>query len=162
MPRGVYQTATGVTSTLLQQISEQQLATDHQLFEEYFTRLFNYTDPDVKDIQALRAAFNFRTVAQVAKVIKDGLCPVIVPYGNGPAIIAQIRNKGRENFTKHDLRRLQRYIVNLQERDFRLLQGLGQIKELFPNWDLHVLAEGFYDHRFGVILNQRLEEDFII
>jgi hypothetical protein len=60
------------------------------------------------------------------------------------------------------LRRLQRYMVNLQNRDFLLLQSLGQIQELFPNWELSVLAEGFYDKRFGVILHQRSEEDFIL
>ncbi len=162
LPPGVYHTATGITTTLLQQISEQQLVTDHQLFERYFTQLFNYTDPDAKDIQTLRADFNFRTVAQEAKVIKDDTSPVIVPYGNAPQIIADIRSKGRENFGKHDLRRLQRYIVNLHARDFKLLQGLKQVTELFPNWELYVLAEGFYDDRFGVILHQRLEEDFIL
>jgi CRISPR-associated endonuclease/helicase Cas3 len=162
LPPGIYQTATGITSTLLQQISEEQLATDHQLFEQYFTRLFTYADPDVKDIQELRAGFNFRTVAREARVISDDTRALIVPYGDGLEIIADIRNKGPENFTKHDLRRLQRYIVNLQNRDFLLLQGLRQIGELFPNWEMYVLAEGFYDNRFGVIINQRSEEDFII
>ncbi|MGH9856049.1 MAG: hypothetical protein ACREBD_39945, partial [Blastocatellia bacterium] len=162
LPPGIYQTATGITSTLLQQISEEQLATDHQLFERYFTQLFAYTDPDVKDIQELRAGFNFRTVAREAKVINEDTRPVIVPYGASPDIITAIRGKGRENFSKHDLRKLQRYIVNLQYRDFLLLQALGQVKELFPNWEMHVLAEGLYDNRFGVILNQRSEEDFII
>lgn len=162
LPPGIYQTATGITSTLLQQISEQQLATDHQLFERYFTQLFSLTDPDAKDIQALRAGFNFRTVARAARVISDDTRPVIVPYGDGPEIIAAIRDQGREQFSRHDLRKLQRYIVNLQTRDFFLLQGLRQIRELFPHWDMYVLDEGFYDSRFGVILHQRPEEDFIL
>jgi CRISPR-associated endonuclease/helicase Cas3 len=162
LPPGIYQTATGITSTLLQQISEQQLATDHQLFERYFTQLYQYADTDAKAIQELRAGFNFRTVAREAKVISDDTRPVIVPYGDSLKIITAIRGKGRENFSKHDLRKLQRYIVNLQTRDFLLLQALGQIKELFPNWEIYVLAEGLYDNRFGVILNQRSEEDFII
>jgi CRISPR-associated endonuclease/helicase Cas3 len=162
LPPGIYQTATGITSTLLQQISEEQLATDHLLFERYFTQLYLYADTDAKMIQELRAGFNFRTVAREAKVISDDTRPVIVPYGESSDIIAGIRDKGRENFSKHDLRKLQRYIVNLQCRDFLLLQSLEQIKELFPNWEMHVLAEGLYDHRFGVILNQRSEEDFIL
>ncbi len=162
LPPGVYHTATGITTTLLQQITEEQLATDHQLFERYFTQLYNYTDPDAKDIQDLRADFNFRTVAQEAKVIKDDTRPVIVPYGDAPRIIAEIRSRGRENFSKHDLHRLQRYIVNLHSRDFQLLQGLKQINEFFPNWELYLLAEGLYDDRFGVVLHQRLEEDFIL
>ncbi|HWQ35313.1 MAG TPA: CRISPR-associated helicase Cas3' [Blastocatellia bacterium] len=162
LPPGVYRTATSITSTLLQQISAEQLATDHQLFERYFTQLFAYTDPDAKDIQALRNGFNFRTVAQEARVISDDTRPVIVPYRDAPNIIADIRDKGRDSFTRTDLRRLQRYIVNLHTRDFLLLQGLGQINELFPNWEMYVLAEGFYDRQFGVILNQRSEEDFIL
>ncbi|MGH9938397.1 MAG: hypothetical protein ACREAM_19320, partial [Blastocatellia bacterium] len=162
LPPGIYQTATGITSTLLQQISQQQLATDHQLFERYFTQLYQYADTDAKAIQELRAGFDFRTVAREAKVISDDTRPVIAPYGESLKIITAIRGKGRENFSKHDLRKLQRYIVNLQTRDFLLLQALGQIKELFPNWEMYVLAEGLYDNRFGVILNQRSEEDFII
>jgi CRISPR-associated endonuclease/helicase Cas3 len=162
LPPGIYQTATGITSTLLARISEEQLAADHELFARYFTQLFSYADPDAKDIQALREGFNFRTVAREAKVISDDTQAVIVPYGAGPGIVEAIRNKGRDKFGKHDLRKLQRYIVNLRTRDFQLLQGLGQIKELFPNWEMYVLAEGFYDERFGVILNQRSEEDFIL
>lgn len=162
LPPGIYQTATGITSTLLAQISEEQLATDHELFARYFTQLFSYADPDAKDIQALREGFNFRTVAREARVISDDTQAVIIPYGAGPDIIEEIRNKGREKFSKHELRKLQRYIVNLRTRDFLLLQGLGQIKEMFPNWEMYVLAEGFYDNRFGVILNERSEEDFIL
>ncbi len=162
LPPGIYQTATGITSTLLQQISEQQLATDHQLFERYFTQIYQYADTDAQAIQELRAGFNFRTVAREAKVISDDTRPVIVPYGASSDIIAAIKDKGRENFSKYDLRKLQRYIVNLRAHDFLLLQSLGQIRELFPNWEMYVLAEGLYDKRFGVILNQRSEEDFII
>jgi CRISPR-associated endonuclease/helicase Cas3 len=162
LPPGIYQTATGITSTLLAQISEEQLATDHKLFAQYFTQLFSYADPDAKDIQALREGFNFRTVAREAKVISDDTRAVIVPYGASPGIIEEIRNRGRDHFNKHDLRSLQRYIVNLRTRDFLLLQGLGQVQSLFPNWDIYILAEGFYDNRFGVILNERSEEDFIL
>lgn len=162
LPPGIYQTATGITNTLLAQITEAQLATDHQLFAQYFMQLYQYADTDAKAIQALRNDFNFRTVAQEARVIKDDTRPVIVPYGDAPRIIADIRNKGRENFTRNDLRRLQRYIVNLYARDFLLLEALQQVHELFPNWEMYVLAEGFYSDRFGVILNQRSEEDFIL
>ena len=162
LPPGIYQTATGITSTLLQQISGQQLATDHEIFERYFTQLYQYADTDAKAIQELRSRFSFRTVAREAKVIPDDTSAVIVRYGASSDMIEEIRNRGREKFSKSDLRRLQRYMVNLRNRDFLLLQSLGQIKELFPNWELSVLAEGFYDQRFGVILHQRSEEDFIL
>lgn len=162
LPPGIYQTATGITSTLLQQISPEQLATDHALFERYFTQLFAYADPDAKDIQAERAKFNFRTVAREAKVISEDTRAVIVPYRTGQTLIADIQNNGREQFSKHDLRKLQRYFVNLRTYDFQQLQALGQIKPLFPNWEMYVLSEASYDERFGVILNQRSEEDFIL
>jgi CRISPR-associated endonuclease/helicase Cas3 len=162
LPPGVYQTATGITSTLLQQTTEQQLATDHELFGRYFTQLFAYTDQDAKDIQTLRAGFNFRSVAREAKVISDDTRPVIVSYRDGQKIVADIRDKGRENFGKDDLRKLQRYIVNLRTYDFQQLQALGQIEELFSNWEIYVLSEASYDNSFGVILTQRSEEDFIL
>lgn len=166
LPQGIYQSATGLTRNLLQQIDEHELATEHQLFERYFTQLYQYADTDAKRIMDHRTSFNFRTVAREAKVIDDDTQPVIVPYqfheSDAVGLVDRIRKKGRDNFTRSDLRRLQRYMVNLQPRDFLQLQRLGQVTELFPDWKIYVLAQGFYDQRFGVILHQRSEEDFIL
>ena len=67
-----------------------------------------------------------------------------------------------DRFSKTDLRRLQRYFVNLYQHQFDLLQALGQIKPLLPNLELFVLSEGFYDDRFGIVIEERPTEDFIL
>lgn len=162
LPPGFYRNATGLTNILLSQITDEQLATDHRLFERYFSQLYQTADLDAKAIQEMRLCFKFRSVSRDARVIKEDTRPVIVPYGRMSEIVADIQSNGRERFSKHDLRRLQRYMVNLQNRDFLVLQGLGQLKELFPNWEMYTLAAGFYDNRFGVILDQRSEEDYIL
>ena len=166
LPRGFYATATNITAMLLQQITEQQLATDHEIFARYFTQLYQYAETDAKQIQQLRREFKFRSTSKEAKVIEDNTRAVIVHYKDSTEIIEKIRNrqpaKGQPRFDKKDLRCLQRYMVNLYQHQFDLLQALGQIKPLLPNLELFVLSEGFYDQRFGIVIEERPTEDFIL
>jgi CRISPR-associated endonuclease/helicase Cas3 len=70
--------------------------------------------------------------------------------------------KGRPRFDRDDLRRLQRFMVNLQQRDFQQLQTLKAISPLLPNLEIHVLAEGWYHADLGIVIEQRPLEDFIL
>ena len=151
---------------LLKRITEQQLATDHEIFARYFTQLYQYAETDAKQIQQLRREFKFRSTSKEAKVIEDNTRGVIVHYGDSTEFIAGIRDrvptKEQARFSKTDLRRLQRYMVNLYQHQFDHLQALGQIKPLLPNLELFVLSEGFYDDRFGIVIEERPTEDFIL
>lgn len=166
LPRGFYATATNITALLLQRITEQQLATDHEIFARYFTQLYQFAETDAKQIQQLRREFKFRSTSKEAKVIEDNTRGVIVHYGKSSKIIEDIRtrevSKEQARFSKADLRHLQRYFVNLYQHQFDLLQALGQIKPLLPNLELFVLSEGFYDDRFGIVIEERPTEDFIL
>ena len=166
LPRGFYATATNLTAMLLQQITEEQLATDHEIFARYFTHLYQFAETDAKEIQQLRNEFKFRSTAKEAKVIDDNTRAVIVHYGKSIEIIDELRtrevSKEQARFSKTDLRRLQRYFVNLYQHQFDQLLALGQIKPLLPNLDLFVLSEGFYDQRFGIVIEERPMEDYIL
>jgi CRISPR-associated endonuclease/helicase Cas3 len=165
LPPGVYRTATGVTSTLLETVETDTLATDHSLFERYFDELFQLIPTDNK-IQEERKELHFRKVAELAWVIKDDAQPVIVPYGKALDIIEEIRNrpviKGRPRFGRDDMRTLQRFIVNLHPHDFHQLDTLKAIQPLLPNLKIHVLAEGWYHANLGIVIDQRPTEDFLI
>ena len=166
LPRGIYRTATDITAALLARSGAESLATDHTLFAEYFRQLYEFVETDAQDIQRLRAELKFREVASEARVIKDDTKPVIVRYEQGANIVADIRErlpeKGRPRFDKHDLRKLQRYMVNLHSQQFDQLLAHKQLEPLLPNLELYVLAEGFYHPNLGVVINQRPLEDFIL
>jgi CRISPR-associated endonuclease/helicase Cas3 len=164
MPRGVYSKATDIAASLLTQTKPDDLAQNHELFAEYFDQLFQLSDTDREEIQDDRKDLKYRDVAVKARVIKDDTKPVIVPYIEGAEIINDIRTrqleKGQPRFTRADLRRLQRYIVNLHSRQFGQLEALKQIFPLLPNLDLYVLSAGLYDKHLGLVIEQRPLEDF--
>ncbi|MGQ0658196.1 MAG: CRISPR-associated helicase Cas3' [Chromatiales bacterium] len=163
LPPGVYRTATDITASLL--VSIDALATDHALFERYFDQLYQSVPTDI-DIQSERAKLHFRKVAELARVIKDATQPVIVPYGKGRNLIEEIRTrpiaKGQARFDRNDLRKLQRFMVNLHSRDFQRLLTLKATTPLLPNLDIHVLAEGWYHDNLGILIEQRPLKDFIL
>jgi CRISPR-associated endonuclease/helicase Cas3 len=170
LPRGVYGVATGITASLLASVRAESLAVDHKLFAQYFSKLYQYVPTDYEkggecSIQEDRENLRFREVARKARVIADDTRPVIVPYGRGAEIIDEIRastlERGKPRFSKGDLQRLQRYMVNLRQHDFDLLLGLKQIQPLLPNLELYVLSEGFYQKHLGLVINQRPLEDFL-
>jgi len=164
LPRGVYSKATDITAILLMHTKADDLAQNHELFGEYFDQLCQLTETDKEQIQADRAELKYRDVASKARVISNDTKPVIVPYGKGVEIINDIRTrqapKGAPRFTRDDLRRLQRYIVNVYSHQFQQLEALRQISPLLPNLELHVLSAGLYHEHLGLVINQRPLEDF--
>jgi len=164
LPRGVYSKATDITASLLTHTEADDLAQNYELFGEYFDQLCQLTETDLEKIQEDRAALNYREVASKARVISNDTKPIIVLYGKSEEIIREIRErqvgKNQPRFTRDDLRRLQRYMVNLYAQQFQQLEALEQAKPLLPNLDLHVLSAGMYDKNLGVVINQRPLEDF--
>jgi len=165
LPPGVYSKATGITAILLNRINADDLARNHELFGEYFDQLCQLTETDKERIQADRAELKYRDVASKARVIGNDTKPVVVPYGKGVEMISDIRRRriarGQPRFTRTDLRRLQRYIVNLYSHQFRQLEALEQLSPLLPNLDLHVLSAGLYEQHLGILINQAPPEDLI-
>lgn len=165
LPPGIYSKATDITASLLMRTDADDLAQNHELFGKYFDQLCQLTETDKEKIQDDRKELKYREVASKARVISNDTKPVIVPYGKGETIINEIRTrqipKGQPRFSRDDLRRLQRYIVNLYSHQFRQLEAMKQLSPLLPNLDLHVLSAGLYHEHLGVIINQLPAEDLI-
>jgi CRISPR-associated endonuclease/helicase Cas3 len=167
LPPGVYRIATDITASLLAHVEAEALATDHKLFERYFDQLYQLVPTDKKiSIQAEREKLHFRKVAELARVIENDTQPVIVHYGKGCNIIEEIRMraviKGQPRFAQDDLRKLQRFMINLHQRDFQRLLMLKAITPLLPNLEIHVLADGWYHPDLGIVIEQRPLEDFLV
>lgn len=166
LPPGIYSTATNIT---VAHLDITRLATDPNLFKEYFTELYQVTPTDYQrrgshTIQHERAEFNFRKVDSMARVIKDDTIAVVVPYGKSTDIIARIR-KG-QSFDREDIRSLQRYMVNLRKgfhSDYDKLKSA--LTPLIPErLEIPVLNKVFYDiktHR-GVVVENLPPEELMI
>jgi CRISPR-associated endonuclease/helicase Cas3 len=171
LPPGIYKLATEQTANMMSNLSEEQLATDPSLFADYFNRIYGMAATDYQrsgetTIQQDRQDLNFRSVAQKVKVIDDTGVSVIVPYGKSIEIVEEIRGrqtqKGVPRFNRDDLRRLQRFMVNIRRNDFLTLQTMGQIHELLPNISLYVLNEGSYHDALGVVIGERASDEFVL
>lgn len=163
LPGGIYRTATAQAANMLETLRHEDiensvgevLANEPQLFARYFTALYQLAETDGAGIQKDRREFQFRSVAGKAKVIDDGGRGIVIPIGRGGHVVADIRNRersvGKQRFSYQDIRALQRYIVNIRERDFDFLRGHGLVSELLPNLDVYVLDLAQYDKYLGVM-----------
>jgi CRISPR-associated endonuclease/helicase Cas3 len=165
LPSGIYKTATGLTATLLENMETDALTTDPALFERYFDRLYQQTPTD-REIQNERELLHFRKVAGLARVIEDDTQAVIVPYGRAIEIVQEIRErpqeKGKPRIDREDMRKLQRYMVNLHSHDHLCLTQVKAIHPLLPNLNIQILEKGWYHDHLGILIDQRPTEDFLI
>ena len=138
-------------------------------FEAYFRTYYaSLNSLDKADIVGLldmhnragarQAEFNFRTAAGKFRLIdEEGQSAVIVRYGESPSLIAALE-AGRDmepHQRRGILRRLQRYAVNIRERDCKLLQQSGDVKELSGVYVQ--TTDGLYDDKLGVVMDGRLD-----
>jgi CRISPR-associated endonuclease/helicase Cas3 len=169
LPGGVYRVATEIAARLLSQTHPEDLASSPDLFASYFNELFQYVSTDYAGqrecpIQEDRERLRFRVVARKARVITDHTEAVIAPRQKALEIVEAIRERDTasgKRFTRHDMRDLQRFMVNLQPRDFQRLDVLGLLRPLLPGMDLRVLDEAAYHEHLGVIIESRPSEDFL-
>ncbi len=175
LPPGVYQSATDQTAITLASLGShdqatERLATDPQLFAQYFQSLYqviptDYARRDENTIQEDHSKLRFRQVARKARVIEDAGQPVIVPFKEGRSLVEGIRGRlpvsGQPRFTRDDLRRLQRFMVSVHTNKFQRMLGLKQIRPLLPNLELYVLDDGFYHPDLGLVIDNRPLEDYL-
>jgi CRISPR-associated endonuclease/helicase Cas3 len=173
LPQGSYRTGTQTAASMLNRLEPNSLATDYELFAKYFSSLYSkLNEANIGDqIEKDRCGLKFRTVAKNARVIQDEGSPVIVPYGESLEIVKSIRERaeriGRPFIKRDDFRRLQRFMVNVRENDFKLLEQRGGLRKLFPRFPLfdagiHLLDEAFYDLQLGVVIDGRPAADWIV
>jgi CRISPR-associated endonuclease/helicase Cas3 len=182
LPSGVYKAATQQTATFLTRISAESLAINPGIFGDYFSQLFQLTPTDharkqETTIQGDRKCLRFREVSRKAKVIEEGM-PLIVPlpecfnprrlqaanqYKSGKETVRKIRARerlpGRPRFDRHDLRSLQRFMVNVRPHEFQRLVNLHMATPLLPNLELYCLEEGCYHSHLGLLIDKHPTED---
>ncbi len=162
LPPGIYRKAASISAMRL---DPERMATDPDFFESYFSELYYLSPTDhakrgEHTIQEDRAAWNFRRVAERAKVIDQATCPILVPYGRGRELIQQVRKVQR--FDRTTLRKLQRFTVNIRERDYAILESFGALTPLLPcTLNIKVLDASFYDIDRGVVIQERSPGDFV-
>ena len=159
MPPGLYQTAAGKARTFLGEYTSEQLATDPGVFVRYFGELYGVANCDAHSIQSKRKDFQYREVADLARVIDDGGTPVIVPYKSATKWVKRIQRS--RTFDRTLLRRLQRYTVNLRANDLRELQSLGAVTPLFGPDSPLVLDKSAYEDHLGVVVRGLSPDDFL-
>ena len=80
-------------------------------------------------------------------------------------MIEEIRGRqlapGEPRFKREDLRRLQRFMVNVHSHKFEQVEAMRHLRPLLPNLELHVLDDGFYHPDLGLVIDNRPLEDFL-
>jgi len=120
-----------------------------------FTRYFNLFYSKVNDtgsrfkewLQKDVPNVHFRTVGNEFKLIDDqAQQPVFVRFGNSGKWLGELRRIGPK---RHNMRKLQRYTVNLSRRDFEKAKIDGLLEEIWSGFWLWI---GRYDACHGVDL----------
>lgn len=178
LPQGVYRSASDQASLSIARMGDEaseRLATSSDIFPAYFQSLYqvvntDHTKPGEATIQEDRSYLRYREVARKGVVIEDSGTPVIVDgdlHGGvwAGAVIQELRNRevaaGQPRFIRDDLRKLQRFMVNVRHHKFDLLKARGLIRQLLPNLELYVLDVSCYHPNLGLILDNTQPDDFI-
>jgi len=139
---------------------------DRNLFNSYFTKLYYDCNLDKKEICAdLRMdgkldnslAVNFRTAAENFKLIEDGdQVSVVVRYTepdkDGKTIDYWLNILKKDGPQRWLMRKLQRYIVRIHQRQATPMLAHGDINELMPGLFVQT-ADGLYNTDFGLQLD---------
>ncbi len=153
-PQGVYETATVLAAETLGEATEEDLAVNSALFADYFQRLYARCDTDRSDdrppIHEDRAALNYRSVAERARVIQDDNRSVVVPYGQADRLVRAIRR--HRSYDHATRRRLQRFVVGVRDREFQTLRDQGRVEPLLGEDGPWVLLGG-YDPDLGLLVD---------
>ncbi len=144
-PPGILRKALEQTRTMLAESGDQLDPLSPEPFERFFRGLYFRTNLDAKGIQALREGLNFEQVAAAFQMIEEGgMTPVVVPYGDAPRRLDELRFAGP---SRERLRALQPFIVSLWQHELREIQAdLQPVADTV--WALHPCR---YDQRFGVV-----------
>ena len=178
LPPGVYRAAADQAAISLAGLGEtasESLTTDSGLFARYFDSLYQVVNTDYArqgetSIQEDRALLRFREVARKAKVIDDSGQPVIVAsdtHGRKFAapLIEEIRTRqlapGESRFSRDDLRRLQRFMVNVRSHKFQQLEAMKHLRPLLPNLEVFILNDGLYHPELGLLIDKLPLETFL-
>jgi CRISPR-associated endonuclease/helicase Cas3 len=150
-PRGAYRTGTDEARISLQQPNADLHQPD--TYRDYFERLYQGVRLDREDIQQARQRFQFETVAQKYRLIRDDTYPVIV-VNYDPNAVNALLQQGRaivqaggippQRWRQH----LHAYTVSLYQHEVNALRQQGLIRD-DPTLSV-ALYEGAYDSLTGI------------
>lgn len=127
-------------------------------FSLFYSRVNNtgsqFKDWLVKDVPHI----HFRTAARSFKMIEESSQPLFVKYRGSESWMDELRYNGP---TRRNLRKLQRYSVNVSKTDFEKIKNKGMVEELWPGFWAWL---GPYDRDHGLDLFGRgwAPEDLIV
>jgi CRISPR-associated endonuclease/helicase Cas3 len=150
-PRGAYRTGTDEARISLQQPNADLHQPD--TYRDYFERLYQGVRLDREDIQQARQRFQFETVAQKYRLIRDDTCPVVV-MGHNPDAVNALLQQGRAMVQAGGMlpriwrQRLHAYTVSLYQHEVNALRQQGLIQD-DPTLGV-ALYVGAYDSQRGI------------
>lgn len=122
------------------------------LFSKYFSEVLdpNKIATDSRDIARYEKEMDFPTVEDKFRMIDESGQAVLAPYGDWKQLLKPLRNAGP---TRENMRKLQRYFVQLYDREVEQLRSQGLIEPLYPRavraWAVRDGAEYVYNPEFG-------------
>ncbi len=104
-------------------------------FRLFYSKVENFDKPDIKNLlwdDAFQMKFQFATAARDFRLIDDkNAQTILVEYKDGNNLIQLLKRKGPETWL---MRKLQRYTVSVNEKDFAEIRKAGLIVELHGCW----------------------------
>ena len=155
-PIGILRKASETASRMLESGLADPI--DYTVFAPYFTELYwKVNSLDAKGIikkltpDTVDCGIQFRSAAEDFRMIEDDMQKtILVPYGEGAKLIAELKALGPERWL---LRKLQRYSVNIYSNQFTDLQNRGSIEEVSPGiWALTCDIE--YSDIVGLLVDE--------
>jgi CRISPR-associated endonuclease/helicase Cas3 len=155
LPGGAYEAGTHATKDLLRP-GDLDLH-DPSVFTRYFKRLYEHQALDKNAVHSARQALDFPEVAERFKIIDSETTPVLVPWGDGNAIVGELMaNPAAESVTPSLLRRMQRFTVGLYNGELKQGKDAGLIEEHAGGVRIF---RGDYHPALGLVLPGDYSED---
>ncbi len=125
---------------------------DPALFSEYFRCVLDerIVNTDAAGIATCEREFDFPSVDEKFRMIEENGHSVLAPFGRWKELLARLRHEGP---SRQSLRALQRYFVQLYDKEIEELHTLGVIEPLYKGaaraWAVCEGAEYIYSEQYG-------------
>ncbi len=130
-----------------------------QYFKQLYCRIESFDEKDMKQYLYKIKEIYFKTAANEFKLIDDKGISLVVTWGDSTKLIEEFKTCGPSYSL---MRKLGQYTVNVYERDFKALQSMGVVKEIFDGVYVMEYARQ-YDQYLGLVTDNKLtDETFII
>jgi CRISPR-associated endonuclease/helicase Cas3 len=155
-PPGILRKAEETTLSMFKSGCDDLL--EHSVFEQFFTEIYwKVNSLDSKNIIKLltpdqqECGIQFRTAAEKFHIIDTKMQKtILVRYGEGEKLVEELKCNGSKRWL---LRKLQRYSVNIYNRDFMKMLSVGAIEEIVPGL-FATTTQMQYDKIVGLLVDE--------